>query len=93
MPQTIAAIVAEMFLAALKKGAELTENTTDDQLVTFAAWVLNLPAVRAWLDDLNAPQPLIDVPAELNIDPALIAQWLPLILQIIAAYRRLITSH
>lgn len=85
------AIVAEMILAAVKKGAELTENTTDDQLVVFVAWFLNLDIVRAWLDGTpDAPQPFIAVPEGMSFSAEQAAKWLPMIVQLIGLFRSLL---
>ena len=89
MAMTTAAIVAEMVLAALKRGAELSENTTDDQLVNFAAWLLNNDLIRSWLDGAEAAEPLVQVPAELNFDPGMVAKWLPLLIVLFKTYRDL----
>lgn len=87
---TTSAIIAEMVLAALKRGAELTENSADDELVKFAGWLLNSDLVRTWLDGpAEAPVPLMAVPDELKIDPTQIAKWLPLIIELIATFRKL----
>ena len=89
MAMTTAAIVAEMVLAALKRGAELSENTTDDQLVNFAAWLLNNDLIRSWLDGTEAAEPLVQVPAELNFDPDMIAKWLPVLITMFKLFRDL----
>lgn len=89
MAMTVSAIVAEMVLAALKRGAELTESTVDDQLVDFAAWLLNNDLVRSWLDGTEAAEPLVQVPAELNFDPDMIAKWLPVLIMLFKTFRDL----